>query len=284
MKITPKNDSGFTLIEVLIATTILSILMTTVYSIINNSSTTKDRIISEDREMIQIETALNRIETDFSQIYSPLYHSPSKSMQKAFSTSPTKSSTVANSEESIYEKSERFPEENINSHPVPIIKQENKNTLMFLSSSNRRYLEDSKQSRYIWLKYSIRASTLDEEEQKAPYELVRSSQSASPYQKEFDWENVKDFVLLRNIKELSFHFWNPETKKFQASLTTLNNFAKTPRAMMIKLTWVDTNGTEKEVLKTYRPLWPNFDNLKDLKEIQLAQKQSDSDAKTTDMK
>ena len=67
------SEKGFTLIEVLITIVILSFLMISVFSIIDNSTITKENITIEDRELIQIESALTRFELDFTQLYSPLF-------------------------------------------------------------------------------------------------------------------------------------------------------------------------------------------------------------------
>ena len=68
------SEDGFTLIEVLIAVILLSFLMISVYTIVDNSSNTIHSVTQEDRDFIQIETALSRLDKDFNQIYSPLYY------------------------------------------------------------------------------------------------------------------------------------------------------------------------------------------------------------------
>jgi len=80
------NQAGFTLLEVLIAITILSLLMVSIYSVIENSTTTKDRIITEDRDKMQLEMAFARIETDLEYIYSPLYYESTQKEDTALYT------------------------------------------------------------------------------------------------------------------------------------------------------------------------------------------------------
>ena len=48
--------------------------MLSVVTVTNSSLDNKDLVISEDRELLQIETAFDRLNWDFSQIYTPLYH------------------------------------------------------------------------------------------------------------------------------------------------------------------------------------------------------------------
>jgi prepilin-type N-terminal cleavage/methylation domain-containing protein len=69
------NQTGFTLIEILIAIFLLAFVSLGIVSITSDSQLTKERTINKDRDNLQIETALSRFEWDFSQIYSPLYYS-----------------------------------------------------------------------------------------------------------------------------------------------------------------------------------------------------------------
>ena len=68
------KSQGLTLIDTIISITILSFIMVSVISVTNDSVNHKEIIINEDRELLQIETAFDRLNWDFSQIYTPLYH------------------------------------------------------------------------------------------------------------------------------------------------------------------------------------------------------------------
>ena len=71
------TQGGFTLIEILIAITILAFLMVGVYTIVSNSVDTKDRVLSEDKSYVQVMRALDRLQSDVAQLWSPLYCSAS---------------------------------------------------------------------------------------------------------------------------------------------------------------------------------------------------------------
>ena len=70
-----KEQNGFTLIEVIISITLLALMMVYMVNIIDNSIKTKESVLAEDKDFMQIETALARFDLDFSQIYSPLFFS-----------------------------------------------------------------------------------------------------------------------------------------------------------------------------------------------------------------
>src|SRR5690606_15709908 len=69
------SEQGLTLLEIMIAIVLLAFVMFGVVAITENSQNTKDRTVQTDRDNLQIETAMARLEWDFSQIWSPLYYS-----------------------------------------------------------------------------------------------------------------------------------------------------------------------------------------------------------------
>jgi prepilin-type N-terminal cleavage/methylation domain-containing protein len=75
------NQRGFTLLEILIAITLLAFITLGVVSITEDATNTKDRTIEINKNNLQVETAMSRFEWDFSQIYSPLYFSQVMNMQ-----------------------------------------------------------------------------------------------------------------------------------------------------------------------------------------------------------
>jgi prepilin-type N-terminal cleavage/methylation domain-containing protein len=80
------NDRGFTLIEILIAITIMAFMTMGVVSITQNAADTMDRTTVLNKNNLQIETALSRFEWDFSQIYSPMYFSSVLNLASAASS------------------------------------------------------------------------------------------------------------------------------------------------------------------------------------------------------
>ena len=269
------NNKGFTLIEILVAITVLSLLMVSVYNLVDSSSRTKDQILAEDKVYLQIHSALDRFALDWSQLYTPLYHAvpykgtnPNDSYQDNYSNESeqgkTKKGPKRQTVQIKYEPTDLFPLVTSKEHLVPTIDDPKRGEIVFMTTSGRRVFENSKQSRYIWVKYFLRPSTadpedIDERAKEAPLELARSTIKSNIYRKEFDWDSVKSYVLLRGIKELRFLFWNRDTKKYVESLRELNNQKNTPRIMKIKLTVLNSSGVEEVIERSYKPIWPFFD-------------------------
>ena len=274
-----RSNSGFTLIEVLIAITILSLLMATMYTIVNDSTESKDQIISEDRDALQLVTALDRMEQDFAQFYSPLYYS-AKYVKKTTGQGQRFGDPGQNEEEQVpdplasYVPSERFPAISNSADIIPKLDNESKTEIAFLTTSNRRILEDSKQSRYAWVRYSLRSSTREDAGLKegADYELTRAIETENIYNKDFNWDSVKEYPILRDIKSFQFQFWNASTEKFVDRLELVAKDKETPRLIKILMVWINSDNNEVTIERTFRPLSPYFDTEKDQKEVEAALK------------
>jgi prepilin-type N-terminal cleavage/methylation domain-containing protein len=261
-----KVDSAFTLIEVIISITILSFLMIYVYTIIDESSITKDRVIIEDRAVIQAERAIMRFEVDFAQIYSPLYYDPLPPKKRSDS-SEDELSDIKKAKE--YKATKNFPLVTKSGHPVPLVSLEDKNELIFMTTANRRKIQDSKQSRFAWIRYALKASETESESgsDKGGNDLVRSITPFNPFEGEVDWDKVKEYVIMKNVESLSFSFWNAKREKFVTSTKELDEDPNLIRMIKMEMVWIDTNGNEEEVSRIYRPNWPFFDTKEDEKTI-----------------
>lgn len=280
-----KNQKGFTLFEILIATGILAFLSLGINSIVSSSADTKDEVTKEDRQFLQIYTALNRIEIDFTQIYSPLYFTvKEKSLDQVEAEARAEGSdfdrdTYDNPGLS-YQGSEKYPAISRKGEPIGVIENEDKNTLVFPTMSNRRKIQNSKESRYAWVKYSLgNASESADGEEKRGDDLIRNFTAIDPYSKEFDWENTESQVLLQNVKSIVFEFYDKSKEKWVDRLRDTGLDQETPRAMRVVLKWVNENNKEEEFVRVFRPLWPYFDTAADEKERQLALKGTDADGK-----
>lgn len=275
-----KNQSGFTILEVLLSTTILAFLMLGVNTIVSNSVETKDTVTKEDRAFLQIYTALNRFEIDFIQIYSPLYFTvKEKSLDEAAKEKAEEESSGRDTYDNpnlAYQGSEKYPTISRKGEPIGVIVNEDKNSLIFSTMSNRRKIQNAKESRFAWVKYSLGKITDDDElkDELKGEELVRNFTALDPYSKEFDWKNTESQVLLQNVKSLTYSFYDKEKEKWVERLNETGNDSETPRAVKISLVWINELGNEIEFERTFRPLWPYFDTLTDEKERQAALKPS----------
>ena len=255
------SQSGFTLVEVMIAIILLSFLMISVYSIVDNASNTIYSVTREDRDFIQIETAMARMDQDFNQIYSPLYFS--------LSADDAKSSTPQNRnpEDDIPgldpTLSVNFPLKSAEGLRIPFFDGDKK-SFTFFTSSNRKRIPNSKESRYAWVRYSLRSMENDErEDKKGSEELIRQISPIDPYIDEVIWDQIRPQVLLKNVESLSFEYWDKKNKKFVDALQRLDN-PLIVRAIRVSLNRFDINGHEQELIRIFRPLWPYFDTRNDL--------------------
>lgn len=255
-----KNQNGFTLIEVLIAITILSFIMISVVSITGSSQATKDRVINEDKELLQIETAFSRFEWDFSQIYSPLYFS--HEMQKE--NMDNEESIIAMERLfELFRANVSFPKPSYDGLPIPEFTFEDKNSFAFFTTSNRRKLKNIKQSHFAWVQYSLennkKTTNADETEPRASGVLVRKFQANDIFNPDgVKWADLKSQVLLRNVESLKFEFWNFDTRKWVDNIQVIPNGRFIVHGVKITLEWMTPEETKQKYIRIYRPLFPRF--------------------------
>jgi len=260
-----KNNKGFSLLEILIAITLLAIMMVYVINITNDGIDTKEKILSEDQEVLQVAMAVNRITGDISNIFNPLFYNAKKS----------KKGSKAQDEESDYYEadpefkgSERFPQITENGLLVPVFEAEDKDTIIFLSTVNRRKIRDIKQSNYVWIKYDLRSSTITDDDKKrvgGDFEIIRYFNANDLYREDFDWDNVKPQLLLRNVKSLEFTYWHSERRKWVDTPKELPSKDNIIRGISLKLVYIDKSGAPIEVNRIIKINWPFFDTAKDEK-------------------
>jgi prepilin-type N-terminal cleavage/methylation domain-containing protein len=255
------SRSGFTLVEVLIAILLLGFISLETYKLVDNSTDAKERILKEDQLLMQTLTAMNRIDNDISQIYSPLYAfgkgqvDPNNMMQSGLD------STISTQGES----SPTFDGRTKNGLLIPQFISDDKSTIQFLTTSNRRKIADSKESRYAWIKYSLLASKDEDDKKQGGSDLVRQILPVDIYNKEVNSilkdtnsSHSKSQVILTHVKSLEFSFWDEKSKKYVTSLQDLNENKNLVRLIKLELVWMDDNNIEQKLEKNFRILYPLF--------------------------
>ncbi len=275
------NNKGFTLLEIMIATGILAFLSLGINSIVSSTADTKDEVTKEDRAYLQVYTALNRMEVDITQIYSPLYFTVREKTLDQLEGEARAAGSSFNRDTYdnpglSYQGSEKYPAISRTGEPIGAIVNDDKSTLIFSTMSNRRKLQDSKESRFAWVKYSL--GSISKDEDLKGDDLVRNFTAIDPYSKEFDWESTESQVLLQNVKSLTFEFFDKEKEKWVDKISETGLDKDTPRAVKVKLVWINDSENEIEFERVFRPLWPYFDTLDDEKERQKALKGDGQDA------
>lgn len=274
-----RGQKGFTLIEILVALVILSFMMISIYTIVDDNIMTKETIISEDRNFLQAYTAMHRLEEDISQMYNPLYFSsvPIQSDNANGNRSQNSNPYIQNA--SVFVPSELFPRETVKNQPVPVVLQEDKTSLQFMTASNKRFIQGQRQSRFAWVHYSLEAddreNTNNTSNDKPQNQLVRRHIPYNVWDRNLDILKVKPQVLLRGVKEITFQFWSRNDLKFVDNIRLLpSEERETIRAIRVALVWVDDSNAERDMVRIFRPLWPYFDAIKDETERQAAKKAS----------
>jgi prepilin-type N-terminal cleavage/methylation domain-containing protein len=252
------NQVGFSLLEVIMAITILAFISLATFKLVDTNTETKTTVVKEDRQIVQTITAVGRLESDISQLYTPLF---------AYS----KMAPTANNSNNIYADTPvangSFDGKTKDGNLIPQIKAEDKSSLIFLTQANRRKMSDSKESRFAWIKYSIRSMEPDpenpDEKTAGLYELIRQSISSDIYNPTLEWDKQKPQVLLERIKSLEFSYWDERAKKYTTSLQELNENKNVIRSVKIDITWIDDNNNEQKLSKALRVLAPYFNTKKD---------------------
>lgn len=282
------NNRGFTLIEILIAITILAFMTMGVVSITQNAADTMERTTVLNKNNLQIETALSRFEWDFTQIYSPLYFSSlmnlagnandadsdgrddntGKQITQATPSSPALQEYYQRLIQR-FDQNQHFKAVSREGLPVPVFYSPDKTIFEFFTSSNRRKMENTKQSHFGWVRYSLGDAikrSKDEEDDKSELippglrPLVRYYNADDPYDDKRidpeDAEHVKAAVLLENVESLEFQFWNMTSRKWETNLKSAPGAENTIRGIKLLITWYDSTGYKRSVSRIYRNHWP----------------------------
>lgn len=247
-----KNQCGFTLLEILIAITLLSFVMLGVISVTENSTVTKERVSREDRESLQIETAMAKLQFDFNHIYTPLFFD----VKMLFDEDKEELNQLI---QSRYQQNERFDFPDYHSRPIPRFSAPEKDTFEFFTLSNRRKFQNQKQSRYNWVKYTVESVKDPTDSTKETKAFVRYASADNPYANErLDTSRMKPQVLLENIEKLVFTFWDKRNQKWQDSLEYIENGENLIRGLKIEIQWKDSEERELTTTRIFRALFPEF--------------------------
>ncbi|MBH46670.1 MAG: hypothetical protein CME71_00710 [Halobacteriovorax sp.] len=272
MKKYTNSQDGFTLIEVLIAITILAFLMVGIYTIVTNSVETKDRVLTEDKSFVQALRALERLQSDVAQAWSPLY---AHAKYNATAERARAQAQQIEFKPSKFKATERFPFETVTKRAAPAVISEEKSEIIFFTASNRRKLQDSKQSRYAWVKHSLKKTdkvvSSEDNDASGEFEWVRTFQNSDLWEEQFNFDDTASQVLLRGVKSLEFFFWDQKSEKFVDRLRDSGE-PDLLRVLKVKVTWLDTDGIEQVYERVMRPLWPSFDTKKDEEEKEIFRK------------
>lgn len=267
LKLIITKEQGFSLLEVLIGVTLLALLMIGVYTIIDNNTRSRDKILFEDRRVVEVEMALSRIDSDFSQIFTPAYFSG----RKVKSDLSNDSYDAQAQNEDDFSPSEFFPYQTENGTAAIKFQMPEKGSFVLFTFGNKRKVEDSHESIFQWVKYSFTDRIPDgvniSRHSSAPYILERRSISENIYSSQLDFSTVRPQILLKNIKNFEVSFYDKNKNKYVSSIEELGDEQHRPRGIKILINWLDSNNFEQKSERIYRVFWTAFDAEAELKEI-----------------
>jgi|GEM_PF-2428466 len=239
------SQKGMSILEVLIGIVILSFLMLGVYSIVDNSTGTKEKIVREDREFMQAQAALYRLETDFSYFYSPLFSS-------TYNTTSKDDSANKNASRSLGDRFKNFTK---SGQPIPSIDL-TKESISFMTAGHQRKYEDSKEAKFAWVKYQLVSDT------NGTFKIQRLLSAENPFGAYYDWDKIRPITLLRGIKSWDLDFWSEKLGKYTDNLDDLD-IKDAPRSLRVSITGIDATQNEYTLSRIIRVLWPYYNSEKD---------------------
>lgn len=259
-----KNQAGLSLLEILIAIALLSFMMLGVIQFTQSSFDTSERVMREDAQLLQIETAMARLEWDFSQVYSPLFFDH---MMQPDQMSESEAQAYAQLKLS-YESNNRFKNPSYTGLPIPEFFAEDKSTLVLFTNSHRRKLQNAKQSNFSWVKYSLIPNKQTSQapinqnttkEAKKSMALTRQVSHRNIYAvEEIDWNRVKPQVLHRKINNLRFEFWDPKNLKWTENLRTITHGRNIIYGLKVFIEFYNADNLLQQTERVFRPLFPSF--------------------------
>lgn len=244
---------GFTLIEILIAITILSFLSLGMLQLIDNTIDTTEYITEEDKEFIYIQTSLRRLETDFEKIYSPLFFDfpkiTSKKEQENFSYRPEM--------ESPYNNHDNFDGVTNSGLPIPAIFFEKNKEIIFFTRTNKRKYKNSKVTSFNWVRYRVESSL----NRTGLERLTRQTINTDIYNNELPWDKTPVYTIIDGIKKFEIFLWDPQKQEWSDSVPDQGKYLGS--MLKVKLLWVDQKENQNTVQKVFRIFYPDFDTVKD---------------------
>lgn len=263
-KILVSSTKGFTLIEILVSVTVLGLMTLGTISFSDFVMNTSTKNVADDRDFLQIEMAMSRLEFDISQLYSPLYFDI---LMNPAGMTPEEGE-IYNQILDVYQRNQRFSQVSFNGLPVPIFESPEESEFIFLTCSNRRKVENSKQSRFSWVRYTLSSQQQREDaamvgeietEKSSRMTLLRQVYNQDVFNpQDIPWDDVKTQVLMRNVDSLKFEFWNPETQKWTENLNTIKNGIHKINAVKLSMNYFDIAQTQKYTERIFRPLFPEY--------------------------
>ncbi|MBL7715331.1 MAG: prepilin-type N-terminal cleavage/methylation domain-containing protein [Bdellovibrionales bacterium] len=215
-----KDNRGFTLIEVLISIAILVFISLFLYQVTTSTFNLRESLIEEGDFFSGIRLAMNVVDRDVSQIYTPILMIPNDPAASGLLSGAvlTQNQMAAIQGSGKGTTATKFYLEVVNSVGIrPTRFQGNDKSMSFVSLSNVRIYKESKESEFARISYDI----IDDKSPDAipGTRILRKSVNVSAFDDEEGSLNAKDklwkfYSLLPGIKEINFKYYRHDKKQW----------------------------------------------------------------------
>lgn len=209
-----RTQRGFTLMEVVIAVTIVAMMGALVSAAFTTSFKAKEVVEAEAERYRMIRTAMNRMTREISAAFiSDRYDS------------------------------RRYRDQN--ERPTNFIGE--RDSLLFTSLANQRLYADAKESDQMVVEYSVKSSPSEDKAARGRTDLVRR---VNPILEERMDRGGTEDILFEGIQKIEFQYWDAERKEWDDEWDTRRVERKSILPTRVKVTIFATDENKKEVQYT----------------------------------
>ncbi len=251
MSLRSRNNTGFSLLEVLISIVLLVVISFSIFQAISETYKLRDVITHEGDFYNGIRLAMNVVQRDIELLYSPLLMKPE---EKKSNRPP---SAEVDQELPEYTPSEFFgpPVDKTGIRPTRFFGSDSK--LSFVSASHVRVYKDATETDLNKIGYALDTDT-DQIPEPGLKMLIKTSSTAV-----FNYDELKDnskrkYPLLHGIKKLQFRFYQKEKQQWYSSWDSeKSDFKdKMPDAVEVKLEVLGPSNLNFEGTYRFKPEMP----------------------------
>lgn len=248
-----KFKKGFTIIELMIAMTIMSFIAVFVYQNTSKSFELRETLTQDGEFYNSVRVALDTFGRDVIHIYNPQAASLPGNLGKAASTDPQNPQANINLPTTIY----KFWGAPINSNGVrPTRFNGEDNSISFISNSHMRLFRDSPETEFAKITYGLEEDKLS----KNPNKQLVKRENTDVFALERENEETETrYILLSNIRSLKFKYLNGEKDTWFNSwdTTSEDHKGKFPDLIQIEIEIeLPRTGNTFTVMQNYKPEGP----------------------------
>ena len=209
------RQSGFTLIEMIIAMTLLAFISVGTYSLTSSSFSLREKLEAENDFYNSIHTALYQLDRDFSMIYTPQLKAMPQAMSFADVLQP--GLNAANTAGEMFDPgiATQFWGTNVNRFRIRLSRfTGEKDKVQFISNSHVRVYRDSRESEFAKIVYTMEDEPVDGSKLNTAKALIRYEDPVVFVDDGRRSETDIRYALLQKIKSLKFEYLDGKTDRW----------------------------------------------------------------------